>query len=238
MTGGYTAGMARSKPRRLGRPPASLSSETRARIIGAAQRCFALHGYDKTTNKDIAEAAGLTTGALYHYFDSKQALFITVLREKQLQILDSFVDAAASKYGTLDKLCAVLDCAVQLHQKDEHLARFVSIAPIEIDRHEEFKAATAPDGRPITSSGGLADFFASLVEQGQASGEIDPAADAGAMVQMLLATTAGLAQFAGLVRDPTLHERAMDSFKALLLGSLTRPEARPRSRRFSAKRAG
>lgn len=230
--------MTRPKARRLGRPPASMSAETRARIIAGAQRCFAINGYDKTTNKDIADEAGLTTGALYHYFDSKQTLFTTVLREKQGQILDSFVDAASRKDGALEKLCAVLDCAVELHRKDEHLARFVSIAPIEIDRHEEFQSDPASDGGPVTNTGGIAEFFASVVEKGQKMGEIDPTTDAEAMVQMLLATTAGLAQFAGF-RDPTLHERAIDSFKQLLVGSLIRSPARGarimRTRRLSAR---
>lgn len=207
--------------RRLGRPPASLSAETRARIIAAAQRCFAHSGYDKTTNKDIAEAAGLTTGALYHYFDSKQTLFLTVLREKQQVILESFTSATAATDGALQKLCAVLDRAVDLHRNDEHLARFVSIAPIEIDRHPEFLERSATEPRAVTNSGGIAQFFSSIVEEGQRTGEIDPTADPDAMVQMLLATTAGLAQLAGLVEDGTLHERAMESFKALLVGSLT-----------------
>lgn len=212
--------MTRRRQRRLGRPPAAISAETRSRIISSAQLCFSLYGYDKTTNKNIADEAGLTTGALYHYFDSKQALFLTVLAAKQAEIVESFVDAAAGADGALDKLCAVLDRAVELHRNDEHLARFVSIAPIELDRHPEFLSTV--DGQAPTLSGGIADFFAAIVAHGQATGEIDPAADAEATVQMLLAATAGLAQFAGLVLDPTMHARAMESFKALITGSLTR----------------
>src|SRR5215469_7377470 len=101
--------MARSvkKQPRLGRPPSVLSADTRRRIADAAEKCFALNGYDKTTNKDIADEAGLTSGALYHYFDSKQSLYLTILAEHQQMVLARFTDLAATESHVIDKLCAI-----------------------------------------------------------------------------------------------------------------------------------
>ncbi|ANP71348.1 ScbR family autoregulator-binding transcription factor [Cryobacterium arcticum] len=48
--------------------------ETRAVIIRAAADVFGVHGYGGASMADICEAAGLTKGALYFHFDSKEAL--------------------------------------------------------------------------------------------------------------------------------------------------------------------
>src|SRR4029453_1374990 len=48
--------------------------DRREQIAEAAMRVFAQKGYMRATNKDIAREAGITTGLIYHYFDSKEAL--------------------------------------------------------------------------------------------------------------------------------------------------------------------
>ncbi|MEO3786007.1 TetR/AcrR family transcriptional regulator [Actinocorallia sp. B10E7] len=55
--------------------------EGRERIIAAATDLFARQGYEATTTRQIAEAAQVTKGALYHWFDSKQHLLICVYRD-------------------------------------------------------------------------------------------------------------------------------------------------------------
>lgn len=204
----------------------SVSADTRERIIRAGQRRFALHGYDKTTNKDIADEAGLTTGALYHYFDSKQSLFVSVLLEEDARVLEGFEEAVADVEGAVAKLHAILDRAVVLHREDESLSKFVAIAPIEIDRHPEFQPLIAK-AMP-RSAHNVRHFFDEIVATGQTSGELDPGVKHSAIVNMLLSATQGLAQLAALGDDPVAHERAIDAFKRLLDGTLVRDGAQVR----------
>lgn len=49
-------------------------SARRERILDAAERCFAQTGFHRTTMHDICRMAGVSPGALYVYFDSKEAL--------------------------------------------------------------------------------------------------------------------------------------------------------------------
>lgn len=49
--------------------------DRREQILDAALRAFAQKGFARTTNKDIAREAGVTPGLIYHYFESKEALF-------------------------------------------------------------------------------------------------------------------------------------------------------------------
>lgn len=66
------------KGRKLGRPVDTDSSDTRERIITCACNKFASEGFEGTTNKDIATLAGISSGALYHYFPSKSDLYVAV----------------------------------------------------------------------------------------------------------------------------------------------------------------
>ncbi|MDQ3992273.1 MAG: TetR/AcrR family transcriptional regulator [Actinomycetota bacterium] len=50
----------------------------RQEIVAAAQRCFAKHGYEGATVVRLEEETGLSRGAIFNYFASKQALFVAV----------------------------------------------------------------------------------------------------------------------------------------------------------------
>jgi AcrR family transcriptional regulator len=66
------------------------------RLLAAATRLFAEQGYDRTSVQEIVEAAGVTKGALYHYFGSKDDLlhevYARVLRVQQ-ERLEVFANA-------------------------------------------------------------------------------------------------------------------------------------------------
>ena len=64
------------------------SEETRARLLAAAERSFAQQGFDATGVAMICQLAGVTKGAFYHHFSSKQDVFMELLR-RWLEGLDS-----------------------------------------------------------------------------------------------------------------------------------------------------
>jgi len=55
--------------------------DTRQRIVGAAVKLFARQGWDGTTTRDLAVAAGIATGTLFNYFQSKEAVAATLVAE-------------------------------------------------------------------------------------------------------------------------------------------------------------
>ena len=69
--------------RRLGRPSQGDAAETRQRILDEARRAFTTRGYDNTTNREIADGAGITAAAIYHYFPSKVDLYVAVFSSVQ-----------------------------------------------------------------------------------------------------------------------------------------------------------
>src|ERR1051325_3689211 len=57
------------------------SERSRRNVLGAALQLFAHHGYRSTTVRDIADAAKVSTGAVYHHFPDKETIFRTLLEE-------------------------------------------------------------------------------------------------------------------------------------------------------------
>ncbi|KAB1074436.1 TetR/AcrR family transcriptional regulator [Methylobacterium planeticum] len=51
-------------------------SARREHILDAAEACFVRNGFHRTTMQDLARAAGMTAGNIYHYFESKEALVL------------------------------------------------------------------------------------------------------------------------------------------------------------------
>ena len=64
-----------------------LPEDKRARILDAAAREFAAHGYENASLNKILELAGISKGAAYYYFDDKLDLYITTLHYCQAELL-------------------------------------------------------------------------------------------------------------------------------------------------------
>ena len=70
-----------------------------AEILAAALDQFIEHGYAASKLEDVARRAGITKGAMYRYFDSKEALFKAVVRQSVLPQIEAF-ERIASQSGT------------------------------------------------------------------------------------------------------------------------------------------
>jgi TetR/AcrR family fatty acid metabolism transcriptional regulator len=76
-------------------PKSDVSEERRHQILEAAKLVFSKHGIHKTRMSDIAESSGLSKGALYWYFDSKDAIILSLLDkvfEPEIQELEALLD--------------------------------------------------------------------------------------------------------------------------------------------------
>jgi len=88
--------------------PYAKSETTAARILDAALDLFRTKGYEQTTMRDIAEAAGVATGAAYHHFSSKDAMVMAFYQrscDDMQPIIESALNAAR---GLEQKLLAVI----------------------------------------------------------------------------------------------------------------------------------
>ena len=197
----------KKKPR-LGRPPSSDSADTRRRILDSARVTFANFGYGATTNRVLAQQAGVTTAALYHYFDSKMTLYCDVYDEAQERIYARFQSAIAGLPGFLDRFEAVLEAAHQLNHEDPSLARFVGAARIDMIRYEEVRVATLPAAKRFR-------FFFDLVTDAVKRGEVDRS-DQAAVLVLLRAVLIGLTD--AVSQNDNEHRLAVNAFSSMFEG--------------------
>jgi AcrR family transcriptional regulator len=98
-------------PTQPGKKSTMLKSEaTRARILESALATFRERGFEKSTMREIAVAAGVAVGAAYYYFDSKDAIVLAFYQRAQQEMAPS-LDTILSKAKTLEaRLRGLITC--------------------------------------------------------------------------------------------------------------------------------
>jgi len=81
------------------RKPRLPAASRRRQLLDVALETFARSGLDATTMDDIAHAAGVTKPLLYQHFKSKRALFLELLDDVVVRIIDALTGAAESASG-------------------------------------------------------------------------------------------------------------------------------------------
>ena len=101
--------------------PRSTGAEVQTRrqeLLRIAAELFAERGYKATTVRDIADAAGILSGSLYHHFDSKESMVDEILRTFQEDLFGQYDDILASDADPLAKLEQAV--RVSFEAIDEH----------------------------------------------------------------------------------------------------------------------
>jgi AcrR family transcriptional regulator len=161
------------------------AEETRGRILGAAADCFSQRGYDSTSVAEICECAGVSKGAFYHHFPTKQAVFLELLAQ-WLRTLDAGLDAACAGTGSVPESL----------QNMAGMAGFVfSAAADQLPMFLEFLTQSAYDPAvwkvTIAPYWKYRAFFAEMVRQGVTEGSLRPI-DAEMTAQAIVSLAVGV----------------------------------------------
>jgi AcrR family transcriptional regulator len=106
---------------------ATLETPTRDRLMQAAMDVFSQRGYHGTTVDDIAAASGSSKGAFYHYFPSKQGIFLSLL-DQLVKMVEAGVDAAIDReHGAMAKVEAALRVVLEVAAERRDLTRILLI---------------------------------------------------------------------------------------------------------------
>lgn len=92
------------------------ATQTKGSILGAAERLFAVQGYEATSVSMICDAAGVSKGAFYHHYKTKQSVFLELMQrwlaglDEQLVLIDeSTVDVKDGLLSMGEIIGQVLD---------------------------------------------------------------------------------------------------------------------------------
>ena len=135
------------------------AEETRERILNAALQLFREKGFDETTMRDVAAAAGMATGAAYYYFRSKEEL-VTALYVRSAEEKRSFLPAAIERNKDLKKrLRPIIDA--NFEQFADHRRLFRALARIGMDPSHPL-SPFAKEGAALREEG--IDYFRRALE--------------------------------------------------------------------------
>ena len=137
----------------------------REQLLAIAATLFAERGFKNTTVRDIADAAGILSGSLYHHFDSKEAMVDELLDTFQTELWTQYDEIEASDLSPKAKLEAIVRASfdaidhhhseVAIFQNDAaYLISFERFAYLA-DRNNKFRR-----------------LWTGLLEAGVASGEL------------------------------------------------------------------
>jgi len=84
--------------------PSTSTATRRDELLAIAAGLFAEKGFKNTTVRDIADAAGILSGSLYHHFDSKESMVDEILQTFQEELFGQYDDIIASELDPLAKL--------------------------------------------------------------------------------------------------------------------------------------
>jgi AcrR family transcriptional regulator len=199
--------------------------EKRARLRDAAWALFTARGYDRTTTKQVAEAAGVASGTLFLYARDKADLLFLVFHERLGRALDEGLRTLPDGAPLLDAFLHLFGGFFRVYAEAPAVARaFV----------RELPGAEGPNAARVHQlTFALWHHLAGLVTRAQARGEIAPdvpplllAQNAFALYFMaLLGWLAGLTDLAGAL-EPNL--RASLALHLRGLGPSAPAPARPR----------
>lgn len=159
-----------------------LRAERKAQILQAASRVFSRMGFHAANVSDVADEAHVSQGTIYHYFRSKEDLFMTVFEAWETESFYQEVQAVTNESASATEQLRQLAVGM-----GEHMAQTVELLPASVEfwSHIHRNAGVREGFRNIFS--GLRTTLARLIQVGVAQGEfvaVDPHAAATLLIAM------------------------------------------------------
>jgi AcrR family transcriptional regulator len=160
-------------------------------IIHAAWDCFARNGYHQTKMQDIAREAGLSAGAIYRYYASKEALLKAISErssERDLDLLERARESEDEPIAALELLSLAMRALFEDPGFDTATRVIVELRP-EFLRNDELKHGLRRNLRVMLAATSL------LISDARKKGQIKPNVDPEALAMLALCFSEGLRQY-------------------------------------------
>lgn len=159
------------KPRASARKGAAVGSDNRQRILNVASKEFSSKGYDGARVDDIMRLAKVSKNLIYHYFKSKEQLFVAVL-EAAYEGMHEYhrtltIDTANASEGVRQ----LVRSTFEYWEKSSDFIGLLNSENLHRGKHLR-KSKLTKEGYS-----GLLDTLSQLLKQGEKAGEFRPAVD-------------------------------------------------------------
>lgn len=205
------------------------AERTRAHIVEVAATAFAEHGFDGISLNDVVRRSGVSKGAFYFHFSSKEELALAAFQAKQTQLIGRLAAGAGPSASATEALADMWRRRNRLLAEDPSLGCVTRLGGELNTRSSPGSAFAAYHEAPI-------EMMAGLVRRGQEAGELRSDLDAGAVARAIFAWVVGVDTLSLLSTGGKDLEERSEEVLALLLPGLAdhagapSPRRRPRAR--------
>ncbi|WP_037321129.1 TetR/AcrR family transcriptional regulator [Amycolatopsis orientalis] len=208
--------MTRATTRKAGTAEASGDDQAAVprRLLSHATKLFAKKGFDRTSVQEIVEAAGVTKGAMYHYFGSKDDLLYEIYARVLRAQTEQLEKVASSEAPLRERLrSAASDVVVStIDNLDDNTIFMQSMHQLSVEKQKAVRAERRK----------YHERFRTLIEEGQVSGEFRADKPADVIVDFFFGSVHHLGSW--YRRGGALSARQIGDHYADLLLAALRPE--------------
>ncbi len=174
---------------KAGDPPSGKGRRTRARFVEAGKVVFARDGFLKARIGDIALEAGVSYGAFYHYFDSKEAIFREIAEEMEVTLLsmDDVPDSDTAPFDAYERIRHANRSYLSAYRRHAKIMRVIE----EVSSYDD-EVRAVRDRRQEQFAARLNSSIQRLQRKGLADPDVDGAYAAMALGCMVAAFAAAL----------------------------------------------
>lgn len=199
----------------------------RQQILDAAWACFARKGYHQTTMQDICRESGLSPGAIYRYFASKETI-LKVINDRSQEMARALAEETRSQTsGPLDTLEIIGQ--TMLSPFDDPM--FETITRVNIEIFPEFLRDEVLRKGMRKELAFWRRLLTQLLSEAKEGGQLKPQADPGSLAALLICAWEGLRHYNLLDPDNFKPERLIELVEALVSEEVTpkakKPERKP-----------
>jgi AcrR family transcriptional regulator len=160
------------------------SAATRESIVSGALKLFAERGFASASIAEIADAAGITKGAIYWHFSSKDALFKAILDQIRHDWQNVVRKPLENEPDPLRRIALLFDLYALLLKQEPEVCLFLQRVLLESE-HDYAKQVARVFDRTQT-------FVAGILEEAKRSGQLDSELDSSIVARTILISLTGV----------------------------------------------
>jgi AcrR family transcriptional regulator len=192
--------------------------QRRAQILKAAMACFARQGYHSTSMDDVVRESGLSVGAIYSYFPSKQDLFLALSDDRNDETLAYLNDLFRSPGPMAEKTREAVDYFFDM-LSDELL----TLARVNVEFMSEATKSERLRDRQARRCDSVRQFMRWLLTEAQKEGEIRSEVDVEAAAELMMMLNEGILLLSAAGLRSVSLEALKPAYLSLLNAGLSKP---------------
>ena len=199
---------------------AAHEQQRRAQILSAAMACFARQGYHATSMDDVVRESGLSVGAIYSYFPSKEDLFLTLSDDRANQTLAYLNDLFRRPGPMPEKTQAAVDYFFTILSD-----QLLSLARVNVEFMSEAAKSERVKAAQELRCESVRQFLRWMLREAQREGQIRPDVDIDTAAELMLMLNEGIVLLSAVGLRKVSLEALKPAYLALLNTGLSSPSS-------------